>query len=45
MSRGVAGTKWKDEVSEVGASVGILLGLNRGTDDETEPSIRVKGNV
>ena len=38
-------TKERDEGSEVGAGVGKLLGLNRGTDDENVPSVRLMVNL
>ena len=38
--RGGSRKKVRDEVSEVGSGVGRLLELNRGTDNETEPSVR-----
>ena len=41
----VAVIKGRYEGSEVGAGVGRLLGQIRGTDDETGPSVRLRGNV
>ena len=38
-------TKWRDKDSEVGSGVGRLIGCNRGTYDESGPSVRMRGNV
>ena len=42
---GVTGTKRIGEGSGIEASVGIILGRKRVTDDETARSVSLRGNV